>query len=497
MSSNGKAGAARIAASALAILALGLVVLAGVLWLKDRPPQSPPAVPAASADPAEPPVADAAPVEKDDVEGVYRVGPAEKFKKISEVVGRLNPGDVVELTGNITDSFTLEKHGFHDSRITIRGVTRMENSRLVRPTITVAAGSRRGINCSGDWNVLENLDLTGASGNGAPYATISFDCNNLVIRNCRFHHNFQAIHSWPASGSGGDIVIEFCEFEANGAATGWAVYLYALTPGAKATVQHCFFHDATGGHFIKSRYPRNVIRYNWFENQYHSAIKIINEHIGRGRRPDPPENLRPMHSDIVGNVFLQGWSPGPQADILQLGGEEEASPGTEGDFNISHNLFLVSRNDASVVRLHGNVDRLNLYNNIFLGRGISGYKLHERGTTWDDPLSKAFEEKRGSPDPVIAGANNWICLKATDIPGELTGSLRGANPAFENLLDYAFRPRSGSPLVAAGLTPLPRGRATTLAAGFEPNRGIPADIDHRERRKPAVPSIGPFEVAGD
>ncbi len=433
---------------------------------------------------------------------VYRVGPGQEYALVSEVASKLAAGDVVEVTGDITDSFTLDKHGYYNNPVTIRGVTKVEGGRIVRPRITLAPttsarGSRTGIVCYGDWNVLEGLDITGAGGGASSHA-LFYNCSNLVIRNCRFHHNRAAIYSWPGARPSGNITIEFCEFDSNGASTGCTVYLYALSPGAKATVQHCFFHDATGGHFIKSRYPRNVIRYNWFENQYHSAIKILNEYTNQRSRPDRrydmPQNLRPMHSDIVGNVFLQGWSPGPKADILQLGGEEAASPGTEGDFNIAHNLFIVTRNSASVVRIHGNVDHLNLYNNIFLGYGISGYKVYERGTVWDDPLSKAFRETRGSPDPVIAGADNWICQKATDIPQELEGSIRGTNPVFVDLVNFDFRPAKDSSLAGAGLWTLPKGRIIDLVGEFEPQRGIPADLKPRPRRKAAPPSIGPFEV---
>ena len=62
----------------------------------------------------------------------YRVGPGEEHATISEVVGNLKAGDVVEVTGDIFDHFTLTAHGTPEDPITIRGVTRIENGAVVR-----------------------------------------------------------------------------------------------------------------------------------------------------------------------------------------------------------------------------------------------------------------------------------------------------------------------------------------------------------------------------
>ena len=51
----------------------------------------------------------------------YRVGPDEQLSKVSEIADKLEAGDVVEITGDITDAFTLTAHGTKDKPITIRG----------------------------------------------------------------------------------------------------------------------------------------------------------------------------------------------------------------------------------------------------------------------------------------------------------------------------------------------------------------------------------------
>ena len=53
---------------------------------------------------------------------VYRVGPGEEHSKISEVAQTLKAGDIVAVTGDITDHFTLSAHGAYGNPITVRGV---------------------------------------------------------------------------------------------------------------------------------------------------------------------------------------------------------------------------------------------------------------------------------------------------------------------------------------------------------------------------------------
>jgi hypothetical protein len=143
--------------------------------------------------------------------------------------------------------------------------------------------------------------------------------------------------------------------------------------------------------------------------------------------------------------------------------------------------------------VHGNVDHVRAYNNIFMELGGVGGRVYERGNTWEVPATAAFRAKRGHGEPVLEGANNWISNRSTDIPEGFKDSIRGINPTFVNLLNFDFRPRKDSPLVGAGLSDLPRGQIVDLIPEYEPQRGIPANLTPRPRRKTAAPSIGPFE----
>jgi len=314
----------------------------------------------------------------------YDVGPAMPYSAVSEVAAELKPGDVVEIHGEIHDAFTIAAHGMYDDPIVIRGAPTGDNP-AERARILLDEDMRReGVTISGNWVRLENLGISGARGRPGSDAAVSIRGEHVTVRNCRIHNNLQGL---GCSGLVDDILIEFCEFDSNGGAAGHrhSAFLISEKPGARVTVQHCWFHDATGGNFIKTRCPRVVIRYNWFESTSASCVSVVDFlQYGRDERFDP---LYPLHTDIVGNVFFQGWSPGRRYATLRIGGEEQAACGTEGDFHIAHNLFVTTRRAREMVpedetvhmSVRGNVDNLRLYNNIFLEYGATGAAVYSRG----------------------------------------------------------------------------------------------------------------------
>jgi len=434
----------------------------------------------------------------------YRVGPVENHQSVSALVDFLQPGDTVEITGDIVDTFVLSSQGTQTHPVTIKGAVTAQNLRVTRPRITIPRGAEHGLVFRGGCAVLEGLEITGALGdNFQSGSALWHACDNLVIRNCYIHHNRQGI--FGDSYSSGSTLIEFSEFDSNGGLPQkvtmmHSVYLNSTREGARMVVQFSYFHNGVDGILLKTRYPRNVIRYNWFESPFHSCVSIV-DGLAASEAPGS-QDLHPLHSDIVGNVFFQGWSPGPRYATLRLGGEEEGACGTEGDFHIAHNLFVTTRRTPALLpddeivhmRVNGNVDHICLYNNVFLEYGVSGAAVYSRGRTWDTPRTRAFVKRRGHGERIVEGANNWVSVKTIGIPEGLVNTFRGINPHFVDLLNFDFRPAKDSPLAGAGLWPLPRGRIVELAPEYEPRRGIAADPTPRPRRKVTPPSIGPFEV---
>ena len=214
---------------------------------------------------------------------VYHVGPGQPNATVSAVAKRLQPGDLVELHGPITDAITLSNDGTRERPIVIRGVGD-------QPVRIDFAGVKDGILAEGDHYVLENLELTGAT-----YRGIRHFCDNLVVRGCYLHHNRNGIMGSDSIQTG-DILIEYCEFEANGSGIyAHQMYLASWRPRATATVQFNYIHDGTGGANLKSRMPRNVIQYNWFESAGGKPLDLIDADNG----PRVIEETR-----LIGNVII-------------------------------------------------------------------------------------------------------------------------------------------------------------------------------------------------
>jgi hypothetical protein len=419
----------------------------------------------------------------------YRVGPDEKYTTLSQVAARLGPGDTVLVTGDIVDSVRFTRSGSVDKPITVRGVTRVENGRIIRPRITPPKAATV-ISCDGDHYVLEGLEITGIP---VPVSEqilgILHNCDDLVVRNCYIHHlTYKPLVGTPTSGS---ITIEFCEIESC-----TRLDIWSWGKGSQAVVRFCYFHDMHDT-MLKSHAWRNVICYNWFENTFNSSIRVLDQ-LGRMSNLDP--SAYPMHTDIVGNVFIQGWSPGVRWAEFSLGAEDSYSPGIEGDFTIAHNLFITTHDlvketgPSSVILVHGNVDHVKLFSNVFLDYGVSGTEIYTRGEVFDSQRTREFIKRRGTGDPIVEGANNWISVRAAGIPPALVRTLRGISPKFVDLLNGNYHPRADSPLANAGMWPLPGGQVISIVPEFEPQKGIPVDLKPRPRRKAEPPSIGPFEV---
>jgi len=427
---------------------------------------------------------------------VYRVGPQEEYVSVDEVTADLEPGDTVLLCGDLRESFVLSRSGTRSDPITVRGIVGDRGGSVSRPTITVDNSGLAGVVVRGDWNVISNLQLTGAGGRGGARSAIFVAGSNVTVRNCVFHHNDQALDS---VGGVAEIRVQFCEFDSNGRGSRQhSVYLTSNVPGAKAIIEHCYFHDAVGGVLLKSRVPRNVVRYNWFEDAFYSAVNIVDAASLGGWPEEEMRSLYPMHTDMLGNVFFQGWSPGPRYALLSLGGEHETSPGTEGDFNLAHNVFLMTRSAPKApgvaILVHGNVNKVAVWNNVFLGLGVVRFKVYERGTTWETPERAAFIARHGRGEPVVEGVGNWISLKASGIPEGLRETLRGRNPGFVDLCTFDFHPLSESPLLGAACVECTTGRIIELVPEFEPVRGIGQEVERIRRGDTSRLSIGPFSV---
>ncbi|MHC4714930.1 MAG: right-handed parallel beta-helix repeat-containing protein [Planctomycetota bacterium] len=405
---------------------------------------------------------------------VYRVGPDEETKTVSAVIDRLEPGDVVEITGDITDSFVLRKSGTEENPIVIRGVGDG------RPKIDFA-GARNGIETRGDHYAFENLDFRNASFRGIFQVS-----HGITVRDCRFEGNRNGIMGADDTATG-DILIEYCEFFHNGSGNfAHQIYLASFKRGATATVQFNYFHDSTGGANIKTRMPRNVIRYNWVEGAWNYECDLVDSDRG-------PGNLRPMHMLFLGNVVVTNDRGNPHHQT-NVASDQPRSPGTDNTYLFVNNLFICNRStdDIHMVRVGGDPADVGFYNNIFVGPNLEKFAV----MCIEDV--KADEGPAGSPGRVkkLHGSNNFAAENAAKIPADITDWIRAKDAGFVDFAGNDFTLGPGSPCAAAGTTAagiapryLPPMRAK-MAPGAEVARPVGGKID-----------LGPFgatvEGAGD
>lgn len=388
---------------------------------------------------------------------VYAVGPGRACEKLSAVVDRLLPGDVAELHGGIVDALELRAAGTAAQPITIRGVG-------ATPVELNAGGAPCAIRTLGDHWVLENLSICHARDRGVHYRS-----HDITVRGCVVHHNGNGIMGSDHEAVG-DIHVDRCELYANGRGLyAHQMYLCSWRPGTTATVEHCWIHDAAGGSNLKTRMPRNVIRYNWLENAASYALDIVDA----DNCPGITEG-----ADLYGNVIF-GAAHYTTKQLVHLGSDmEDRAPGNNGRFRLAHNLFVTVEPLTRVVNLHGRIASVELCNNIFVGRH-GRFAAAVGAGAW--PIATRIGR--------IAARNNWIHPGAlehfidADVLGRPALDFTGTDPdrAGAGRFDVANaatqaglrdlpggdpRPRAGS-ACAAGADP-----AGPLAPEFEPVRGF-------------------------
>jgi hypothetical protein len=186
----------------------------------------------------------------------------QSFQTISDAIAASASGDVIDVpAGTYVEDFPLIIHS-----LTIEGVGGMAH--LMTPDLTPT--NLRAIlfvqGGAGADLTVRNLEVSGAVGPYANGAGILFEVGNgnLTIQNSWFHDNQDGVlvGTQPA----GQVTIDRSEFDHNGLDPsndryGLSHNLYVNRVG-QLTITNSYFHDALGGHEIKSRADVTVITGN-------------------------------------------------------------------------------------------------------------------------------------------------------------------------------------------------------------------------------------------
>jgi hypothetical protein len=416
----------------------------------------------------------------------FQVGPGRTWTALQPLFDAvdLEPGDVVEVDGNVTYPGGVilrdTDSGAPGNPVTLRGV-RVNGQRpiLLGGTNTIEFRLANHV-------VFESFEVVGS------VADNTFRCvyhhshdvliRDVLIRDCPRHGLL------GADQDSGSLTVEFSEIRNAGSAQfNHAIYMATdeLTwPGAMFRLQHSVVRDSRfgdsgdGGNLIKSRAERNEIYYNWLEGAYYHTLELIG--------PDPaggtPEGTAREDSDIVGNVVVHDGEFGA---IFRFGGDGTGQ--SNGRYRFVNNTVLRrhSNNDTpTIFRLFDGIEAVEMHNNVFLRDGMASFRvIREVEADWVDGISR------------IRGSQNWLDADSSFVPTGWTDNLTGTDPGFINASGNDFRPTIGSPLLNGA------GTAAT-ASGYEISDPLfPPSFHPRHDATSPVPSrpsagaldIGAFE----
>ncbi|HVZ41915.1 MAG TPA: right-handed parallel beta-helix repeat-containing protein [Candidatus Kapabacteria bacterium] len=175
---------------------------------------------------------------------------------------------------------------------------------------------------------------------------------NLTVRHCSFHDNQEGILAGDNPTS--DIVIEYTEFNHNGAGDGYSHNLY-INHVRTLLFRFNWSHRAVVGHELKSRAYNNVILFN----------RLANEATGTASREiDLPNGGTAI---IAGNEIEQGPA-GENSNIIGFGLEGLTNP-TAQELYLINNTIVNDRGTGSFVNVQNGTALVKAYNNIFAGPG--------------------------------------------------------------------------------------------------------------------------------
>jgi hypothetical protein len=359
-------------------------------------------------------------VREDAIVATYEVGPGKPYATLDDVAWMLEPGDVVTVQGDHTypGNVVFENSGTNASKITILGI-RVNGK---RPRLS---GGFNTMELRANNYVIQGFDLTGGSSR------------------CLYHHGHNnkvrdtVVHDCPKQGIlGGDydtgsLTLEYVEVHhCGGGQYDHQVYMsndQDAYPGAVFRMQHCYLHDGNGGNNVKSRASRNEIYYNWIQGAFYHELELIGG-------SEQGEWLVREDSDVVGNVIKK---VGSNHFAVRVGGDGTGA--TNGRYRFVNNTFLLKEGSNAVFRLYDGVESIQMHNNIFYRLGGGGVKVMDTSeVSWT------------TGNAIIAGSKNWLASGSTSVPGQWTGTISGANPAFTNVNTNDLKPALGSALVNAG-----------------------------------------------
>ena len=232
---------------------------------------------------------------------IIQVGPGRLYTLPSEATSVAVDGDTVEIDAA---EYPGDVAAWYQNNLVIRGVGG-------RPHLRANGNEIYG---KGTWVTIgnnitvENIEFSEASVPDENGAGIRQEGYGLTVSNCYFHDNENGMLC-----DGGNLTIEYCEFNRNGLGYGYTHNIYVVA-GDIFTFRFNYSHHAKIGHNVKSRSDVNYIEYN----------RIMDEASGISSYAiDIPDGGLTY---IIGNLIQQGPFTDNFSAILSYAAESASNP---------------------------------------------------------------------------------------------------------------------------------------------------------------------------
>ncbi|MCC6752439.1 MAG: right-handed parallel beta-helix repeat-containing protein [Saprospiraceae bacterium] len=272
----------------------------------------------------------------------WNVGPQWDHKVPSAVASLVGSGDTVWIEAGL---YPGDGCKWSADKLYIAG----KGGRAVLDAQRTGFGGKAIWVIAGSETQIENVDFLHCEVVDRNGAGIRLEGTHLTVRYCSFIENQNGILAGDNPLS--DILVEHCEFAANGSGNGFTHNIY-VNRVRSLTLRYNYIHHAYYGHEVKSRAQQNVILYN----------RITNEDGDASYEIDFPNGGQAL---VLGNVIQQSKFSDNNT-IIAYGLEGMNNPGP-------HKLcFLfntvVSNEDKGVLfNVQSKMDTLLFANNIVAG----------------------------------------------------------------------------------------------------------------------------------
>lgn len=358
---------------------------------------------------AVPPVLQAGPT-------TLHVGPNRALRTIAEAARRARNGDTILIDPGV---YPADVAVFGQDKLIIRAI-----GGRARLDANGANAEGKGIWVIRGGDVLvENIEFHGARVPDRNGAGIRFEHGRLTVRNCLFADNENGILT---SGEGSELTIENSEFDHNGNESGSAHQLYVgAIPRLK--VIGSYFHNAAGGHLLKSRADNNFITYNRLTDEAggHASYEL--------EFPNGGVNY------VIGNIIEQS----PTTENSNI-----ISVGAEGMNKRKNELYLIANTIVDDREAGGNflkmptgLQAFKAIDNLLVGSRKSDFGVFAEDVSHRGETGKMFHPDLGTR----VGDNR--------VRGDVGNNFSPPRDAFAQAAKYDYRLRERSGLAGKFVAP--------------------------------------------